>query len=75
MNVLQYPYRLARWQGSLKMYLTSSKCVYQYLQQLLVQVGLVKADVNRVPGGHHVVVVDHLMKHKQLRRCNRKIDF
>ena len=33
----------------------------QHLQQLLVQVGLVKADVNGVPGGHHVVVVDHLM--------------
>ena len=31
-----------------------------HLQQLLVQVCLVEADVNGVPSGHHVVVVDHL---------------
>ena len=31
-----------------------------HLHQLLVNVGLVEADVNRVPGGHHVVVVDNL---------------
>ena len=34
----------------------------QHLQQLLVQVGLVKADVNGVPGGHHMVVVNHLIE-------------
>ena len=37
-----------------------SKYQENHLQQLLVQVCLVEADVNRVPSGHHVVVVDHL---------------
>ena len=35
---------------------------YTHLQQLLVDIGLVKVDVHRVPGGHHVIVVDHLNK-------------
>ena len=39
---------------------THSKYQENHLQQLLVQVCLVEADVNRVPSGHHVVVVDHL---------------
>ena len=38
----------------------------QHLQQLLVQVGLVKADVNGVPGGHHMVIVDNLIKQNLL---------
>ena len=31
-----------------------------HLEQLLVDVGLVEADIHGVPGGHHVVVVDDL---------------
>ena len=31
-----------------------------YLEELLVEVGLVEADVDGVPSGHHVVVVDDL---------------
>ena len=31
-----------------------------HLQQLLVDVGLVEADIHGVPGGHHVVVIDDL---------------
>ena len=37
-----------------------TQLVTSHLHQLLVNVGLVEADVNRVPGGHHVVVVDDL---------------
>ncbi len=36
------------------------------LEDLLVEVGLVKADVHAVAGGHHVVVVHHLEKSKLL---------
>ena len=38
----------------------TTKPAVSHLHQLLVNVGLVEADVNRVPGGHHVVVVDDL---------------
>jgi len=31
-------------------------------QDLLVQVGFVECDVDRVASGHHVVVIDHLKK-------------
>ena len=33
---------------------------HSHLEQLLVDVGLVEADIHGVPGGHHVVVVDDL---------------
>ena len=33
-----------------------------HLHELLVDIGLVKVEVHRVPGGHHVIVVHHLNK-------------
>ena len=38
--------------------------VYIHLQQLLVNVCLVEADIHAVAGGHHVVVVDDLNNNK-----------
>ena len=38
--------------------------MYHHLQQLLVNVCLVEADIHRVAGGHHVIVVDNLNKNK-----------
>ena len=38
--------------------------VMRHLEQLLVNVRLVEADVHGVPGGHHVVVVHHLQQRR-----------
>ena len=48
-------YRLAR-----KLDLTIRNGIQTNLHELLINVGLVEADVNRVTCGHHVVVVDNL---------------
>ena len=40
-----------------------------HLEQLLVDVGLVEADIHAVPGGHHVVVVDDLKFNAIEKNC------
>ena len=42
---------------------------HSHLEQLLVDVGLVKADIHGVPGGHHVVVVDDLIINTHVKLC------
>ena len=46
-----------------------------HLHQLLVNVGLVEADIHGVPGGHHVVVVDHLKINIYSKQRHRRSDF
>ena len=41
--------------------MSSGEKSHNYLQELLVDVSLVKTDVNTVSGGHHVVIVDNLI--------------
>ena len=40
-----------------------------HLEQLLVDVGLVEADIHGIPGGHHVVVVDDLKLNVNDKSC------
>ena len=66
-NISHYTRAMARHFKWYAYHICSKKYHEQHLQQLLVQVGLVKADVNGVPGGHHMVIVNHLCK--RLRNC------
>merc|ERR1719285_1485154 len=69
LQLLEEPPVLAALVALLKFgphHVSSLLLLHGILQQLLVQVSLVKADINGVPGGHHVVVVDHLKERLDL---------